>query len=157
DYRAQRYDELSFPKHAIISHVVKHDKGWWRGDYGGKRQHWFPENYVTEVDVSTCGSVVSSSTDEQHHHHHHHQVLGCASSQSPAAAQCSRGTLHLAGATVHELEPLDGGPIKYAFKIVDNHKAMAFQVGVTIRKPENTQWEPRTRVLPRGGLSHSRS
>ena len=25
-------------------------EGWWRGDYGGKKQHYFPANYVTEID-----------------------------------------------------------------------------------------------------------
>lgn len=34
DYRAQREDELSFCKHAIITNVIKLDGGWWRGDYG---------------------------------------------------------------------------------------------------------------------------
>lgn len=28
----------------------KQDGGWWRGDYGGKRQHWFPSNYVEEIE-----------------------------------------------------------------------------------------------------------
>ncbi|XP_023227625.1 1-phosphatidylinositol 4,5-bisphosphate phosphodiesterase gamma-1-like [Centruroides sculpturatus] len=48
DYRAQREDELSFCKHAIITNVVKQDGGWWRGDYGGKKHYWFPANYVEE-------------------------------------------------------------------------------------------------------------
>lgn len=59
DYRAQRDDELSFCKHAIISNVNKQDGGWWRGDYGGKIQHWFPSNYVEETkpeDSSDDGS-----------------------------------------------------------------------------------------------------
>ncbi|CAG0899970.1 unnamed protein product [Darwinula stevensoni] len=50
DYRAQREDELSFCKHAIISNVNKRDGGWWQGDYGGKKQHYFPANYVQEVE-----------------------------------------------------------------------------------------------------------
>ncbi|KAG1709767.1 1-phosphatidylinositol 4,5-bisphosphate phosphodiesterase gamma-1 [Nymphon striatum] len=50
DYRAQRQDELSFCKHAIITNVNKQDGGWWRGDYGGKKQHYFPSNYVEEVE-----------------------------------------------------------------------------------------------------------
>lgn len=52
DYRAQREDELSFCKHAIITNVNKEDGGWWRGDYGGKKQHWFPSNYVEEIEQS---------------------------------------------------------------------------------------------------------
>lgn len=51
DYRAQREDELSFCKHAIITNVVKQDGGWWRGDYGGKKHHWFPANFVEEWEV----------------------------------------------------------------------------------------------------------
>ncbi|XP_069674413.1 1-phosphatidylinositol 4,5-bisphosphate phosphodiesterase gamma-1 isoform X2 [Periplaneta americana] len=50
DYQARRDDELSFCKHAIISNVSKQDDGWWRGDYGGKKQHWFPSNYVEVVE-----------------------------------------------------------------------------------------------------------
>uniref|UniRef100_A0A8D0GG57 1-phosphatidylinositol 4,5-bisphosphate phosphodiesterase gamma n=1 Tax=Sphenodon punctatus TaxID=8508 RepID=A0A8D0GG57_SPHPU len=49
DYRAQREDELSFTKNAIIQNVEKQDGGWWRGDYGGKKQLWFPSNYVEEI------------------------------------------------------------------------------------------------------------
>lgn len=50
DYRAQREDELSFCKHAIITNVVKLvDGGWWRGDYGGNKQLWFPANHVIET------------------------------------------------------------------------------------------------------------
>uniref|UniRef100_A0A4W3JJ45 1-phosphatidylinositol 4,5-bisphosphate phosphodiesterase gamma n=1 Tax=Callorhinchus milii TaxID=7868 RepID=A0A4W3JJ45_CALMI len=49
DYRQQRDDELSFCKHAIIQNVDKQDGGWWKGDYGGKRQLWFPANYVEEI------------------------------------------------------------------------------------------------------------
>lgn len=51
DYRARQEDELSFCKHAIITNVDKPDEGWWRGDYGGNRQHWFPSNYVEEIVV----------------------------------------------------------------------------------------------------------
>ncbi|MEE6528309.1 hypothetical protein FKM82_030462 [Ascaphus truei] len=49
DYKAQREDELSFCKQAIIHNVDKQDGGWWRGDYGGKKQLWFPANYVEEM------------------------------------------------------------------------------------------------------------
>ncbi|XP_072904691.1 1-phosphatidylinositol 4,5-bisphosphate phosphodiesterase gamma-1-like isoform X1 [Hemitrygon akajei] len=49
DYKAQREDELSFCKQAIIHNVDKQEGGWWRGDYGGKKQLWFPANYVEEI------------------------------------------------------------------------------------------------------------
>lgn len=51
DYKAQQSDELSFCKHSIITNVVKPEgsDGWWRGDYGGKKQHYFPAIYVVEI------------------------------------------------------------------------------------------------------------
>ncbi|XP_055891169.1 1-phosphatidylinositol 4,5-bisphosphate phosphodiesterase gamma-1-like isoform X2 [Biomphalaria glabrata] len=51
DYSANRSDELSFCKDAIITNVSKQDGGWWRGDYGSKKQLWFPANYVEEIDT----------------------------------------------------------------------------------------------------------
>lgn len=50
DYVALHPDELSFCKHAVITNVDKQEGGWWRGDYGGKQQHWFPSNYVEEIE-----------------------------------------------------------------------------------------------------------
>ncbi|XP_052008417.1 1-phosphatidylinositol 4,5-bisphosphate phosphodiesterase gamma-2 [Xyrauchen texanus] len=49
DYRAMRPDELSFNKGALIHNVTKEANGWWKGDYGGKLQQYFPSNYVEEV------------------------------------------------------------------------------------------------------------
>uniref|UniRef100_A0A3B3ZUN7 1-phosphatidylinositol 4,5-bisphosphate phosphodiesterase gamma n=1 Tax=Periophthalmus magnuspinnatus TaxID=409849 RepID=A0A3B3ZUN7_9GOBI len=49
EYKAQRDDELSFPKNAIINNVDKQEGGWWKGDCGGKKQMWFPANYVEEI------------------------------------------------------------------------------------------------------------
>ncbi|XP_062501636.1 1-phosphatidylinositol 4,5-bisphosphate phosphodiesterase gamma-1-like isoform X2 [Corticium candelabrum] len=68
DYRAQRADELSFCKHALIINVEKHDGGWWKGDYNGMSQRWFPSNYVEEVEMeaakeSPLGSVQQGSVD----------------------------------------------------------------------------------------------
>uniref|UniRef100_H2ZL30 Phosphoinositide phospholipase C n=1 Tax=Ciona savignyi TaxID=51511 RepID=H2ZL30_CIOSA len=62
DYHAAREDELTFCKHAIISNVVKQDGGWWRGDYGGKVEMWFPSNYVEEMD-SSCREGSTNSDD----------------------------------------------------------------------------------------------
>lgn len=52
DYRAQQADELSFCKHAIITNVTipEPNQDWWRGDYGGMKQLFFPANYVVEID-----------------------------------------------------------------------------------------------------------
>lgn len=50
DYKAQHDDELSFCKHAIITNVdKKNSELWWRGDYGGKMQQYFPANYTQEL------------------------------------------------------------------------------------------------------------
>ncbi|XP_067090255.1 1-phosphatidylinositol 4,5-bisphosphate phosphodiesterase gamma-2 [Osmerus mordax] len=49
DYRAMRPDELVFCKGALIHNVSKDNDGWWKGDYGGKLQLFFPANYVEEV------------------------------------------------------------------------------------------------------------
>ncbi|XP_075229352.1 small wing phospholipase C gamma 1 isoform X2 [Lycorma delicatula] len=50
DYKARHEDELSFCKHAVIINVIKQDGGWWKGDYGGKKQQWFPSSYVEEIE-----------------------------------------------------------------------------------------------------------
>ncbi|XP_023013479.2 small wing phospholipase C gamma 1 [Leptinotarsa decemlineata] len=62
DYRSDREDELSFCKHAIITNVNKNtdSKGWWKGDYGGLRQHYFPQNYVREISKSETQEIGES-------------------------------------------------------------------------------------------------
>lgn len=60
DYKANKEDELSFRKNSIISNVTKEDVGWWKGDYGGKKQHWFPVNYVESIDGSSAEEVCFS-------------------------------------------------------------------------------------------------
>lgn len=52
-YTANIQDELTFPKHAIIQNVNKVEKEWWKGDYGGQRQHWFPANHVEEIPLNS--------------------------------------------------------------------------------------------------------
>ncbi|XP_023570577.1 1-phosphatidylinositol 4,5-bisphosphate phosphodiesterase gamma-1 isoform X1 [Octodon degus] len=61
DYKAQREDELTFTKSAIIQNVEKQEGGWWRGDYGGKKQLWFPSNYVEEM-----GSPAALEPEREH-------------------------------------------------------------------------------------------
>lgn len=53
DYVAKQRDELSFCKHAIITNVCKNtdSPGWWKGDYGGARQLYFPQNFVEEIEI----------------------------------------------------------------------------------------------------------
>uniref|UniRef100_A0AAY5JZI8 Phosphoinositide phospholipase C n=1 Tax=Esox lucius TaxID=8010 RepID=A0AAY5JZI8_ESOLU len=87
DYRAMRPDELSFCKGALIHNVSKESDGWWKGDYGGKVQQFFPANYVEEctacmsqvmednplgdmckgiVDISKCNVVRSAKNGKSH-------------------------------------------------------------------------------------------
>uniref|UniRef100_A0A8C2BDR9 Phosphoinositide phospholipase C n=1 Tax=Cyprinus carpio TaxID=7962 RepID=A0A8C2BDR9_CYPCA len=56
DYRAMRSDELTFYKGTLIHNVTKEANGWWKGDYGGKLQRYFPSNYVEEVAETSEGN-----------------------------------------------------------------------------------------------------
>lgn len=68
DYKARNDDELSFCKHAIITNVRKKDNElWWTGDYGGKKQHYFPANYVQEIEANTDGLSDDSSSESFSH------------------------------------------------------------------------------------------
>ena len=40
NYEPKRTDELNLVKDCVVTNVVKHDKDWWRGDCGNKRQYW---------------------------------------------------------------------------------------------------------------------
>ena len=63
EYVAKRSDELSFPRGALITNVSiqKPDGGWWRGDYAGKKSHWFPANYTQLEERSEPGHDNSDS------------------------------------------------------------------------------------------------
>ena len=50
---------MTLVKHAIITNVNPQNGGWWRGDYGGKKQHWFPANYVEQIDQQESQGDVS--------------------------------------------------------------------------------------------------
>ncbi|KAF6714554.1 1-phosphatidylinositol 4,5-bisphosphate phosphodiesterase gamma-1 [Oryzias melastigma] len=63
EYKAQRDDELSFTKDTIISNVDKQEGGWWKGDYGGKKQFWFPANYVEEISPSAAEPDITDMTE----------------------------------------------------------------------------------------------
>ena len=54
-FTGQNKDELSFPAGVEITNVIEHQqtKGWFQGDFGGKVNLWFPENYVRKFDAST--------------------------------------------------------------------------------------------------------
>uniref|UniRef100_A0A8C1CGM2 Phosphoinositide phospholipase C n=1 Tax=Cyprinus carpio carpio TaxID=630221 RepID=A0A8C1CGM2_CYPCA len=64
DYRAMRSDELTFYKGTLIHNVTKEANGWWKGDYGGKLQRYFPSNYVEEVaETSEANCQVKNITN----------------------------------------------------------------------------------------------
>ncbi|XP_071446484.1 1-phosphatidylinositol 4,5-bisphosphate phosphodiesterase gamma-1 isoform X1 [Hetaerina americana] len=84
DYQARHDDELSFCKHAIITNVSKQDGGWWRGDYGGNKQHWFPSNYVEEIEPQ------ENRTDEN-------------SADSLLLGNLQKGSLDMTGAVVERV------------------------------------------------------
>lgn len=66
DYQAKHDDELSFCKHAIITNVNKDKQGgWWRGDYGGKKQQFFPSNYVEEVEGPTSTTLAGTADRDE--------------------------------------------------------------------------------------------
>ena len=62
-YKAQKADELTFPRHAIIQNVNKVEEDWWKGDYGGSREQWFPANYVEEIQPDSIDEGVCLLTD----------------------------------------------------------------------------------------------
>lgn len=64
DYKANRDDELSFCKHAIITNVKKVQQMWWVGDYGGKKQLYFPANYVVDVPTDTASGSARRSNNQ---------------------------------------------------------------------------------------------
>ena len=66
EYKARRDDELSFPSGALITNVSiqKPDAGWWRGDYGGKRCHWFPANFTQLEEISGSDGAMNRSDNE---------------------------------------------------------------------------------------------
>uniref|UniRef100_A0A671MFR7 Phosphoinositide phospholipase C n=1 Tax=Sinocyclocheilus anshuiensis TaxID=1608454 RepID=A0A671MFR7_9TELE len=64
DYRAMRPDELTFYKGTLIHNVTKEANGWWKGDYGGKLQQYFPSNYVEEVANASEADVLFQGDEE---------------------------------------------------------------------------------------------
>ncbi|XP_026461252.1 1-phosphatidylinositol 4,5-bisphosphate phosphodiesterase gamma-1-like [Ctenocephalides felis] len=140
DYRASREDELSFCKHAIISNVCKPDAGWWRGDYGGRKQLWFPSNYVEEI---TCSSVVGQGG--QGGPGGHGSEDESETSDQLLLGSLQKGSLDLTGAVV-ELSALTipvpvGGPqnigqgqrVEWLLRVQTPEQCSAFEAGVGSR------------------------
>ncbi|XP_017120555.1 1-phosphatidylinositol 4,5-bisphosphate phosphodiesterase gamma-1 [Drosophila elegans] len=66
-YKANKPDELSFPKHAIITNVQRDNSMWWIGDYGGMIKKHLPANYVKVIDSATedYSSLNEEGTDSR--------------------------------------------------------------------------------------------
>lgn len=63
-YQAKRPDELSFTKGALIHNVSKEVDGWWKGDYGGRLQLFFPANYVEEISNSAQAEAKAQEMED---------------------------------------------------------------------------------------------
>ncbi|XP_076340209.1 small wing phospholipase C gamma 1 isoform X2 [Tachypleus tridentatus] len=107
DYRAQQEGELSFCKHAIITNVVKQEGGWWQGDYGGKKQHWFPANFVQELETQ-------ENSDE-------------SSGEAMPLGNLQKGSIDIVGCTVDILQSRGR---EFVFRIVSPSQlsAVAFEM-----------------------------
>lgn len=118
DYKAQQDDELSFCKHAIITNVDKKGASmWWSGDYGGKKQHYFPANYVVEI----CNPDLEN--DEN-------------SSECLMLGSLQKGSLDLRGAVVEVVPGQIPGQI---LRIQNPFMQNAFQIGMSSRE-EAIEW-----------------
>nr|XP_014275178.1 1-phosphatidylinositol 4,5-bisphosphate phosphodiesterase gamma-1 [Halyomorpha halys]XP_014275179.1 1-phosphatidylinositol 4,5-bisphosphate phosphodiesterase gamma-1 [Halyomorpha halys]XP_024215637.1 1-phosphatidylinositol 4,5-bisphosphate phosphodiesterase gamma-1 [Halyomorpha halys] len=109
DYQARQDDELSFCKHAIITNVSKQDGGWWKGDYGGKRQQWFPSNYVEEIEPQ--------------------QERDDSSSDSMLLGNLQKGSLDVMGAVVEVAQGVGQG-LNWILRIQNPNMCTAFEVAV---------------------------
>nr|XP_027200058.1 1-phosphatidylinositol 4,5-bisphosphate phosphodiesterase gamma-2-like [Dermatophagoides pteronyssinus] len=107
DYQAQRFDELSFCKHAIITNVLKHESGWWRGDYGGKKQHWFPANFVQEI--VQCNNLVD----------HQRPTSLTINDDNGNYQPITKGSIHLIGANITSIsqQQQQESPVSNYFRI----------------------------------------
>ncbi|XP_013179186.1 PREDICTED: 1-phosphatidylinositol 4,5-bisphosphate phosphodiesterase gamma-1 isoform X2 [Papilio xuthus] len=117
DYHARQEDELSFCKHAIITNVDKPDEGWWRGDYGGKRQHWFPANYVEEVDVP-----------------HLTDIAGCLDNENAALGSLQQGVVDVLGAIVELVVGEEGGAARWLVRIQSPTMCAPFDMAAPTRE-----------------------
>jgi phosphatidylinositol phospholipase C gamma-1 len=119
DYTAARDDELSFPKHAIITNVMKQDEQWWRGDYGGKIKYWFPANFVQEItSTAAAGTNGSSSGENGTSSHDESGPLGNLQKGSIDIINCSvvaiPSTVHHKEHVFRIISPNQSGPIDIA-------------------------------------------
>lgn len=112
DYKARREDELTLVKHAIITNVHKQEGGWWRGDYGGKKQHWFPANYVEEIE----------SQDSQ-----------LDTPDSLMLGHLQKGSLDITGAVV-EIAVADRPGLEWSIKIQNPNMCSIFEAAISSKE-----------------------
>lgn len=116
DYKAQHDDELSFCKHAIITNVdKKNNQLWWTGDIGGKRQHYFPANYVQEIS------------------NHDGLEGGEESSSDSLLGNLQKGSIDVNGAVV-EMAVLPGGEVEWFLRIHNPSMQNIFEVGAQTKE-----------------------
>ncbi|CAH4038538.1 1-phosphatidylinositol 4,5-bisphosphate phosphodiesterase gamma-1 [Pieris brassicae] len=116
DYRARQDDELSFCKHAIITNVDKPDEGWWRGDYGGKKHHWFPANYVQEIEVP------------------HMPNIACLENESAALGALQKGVVDVLGAVVELVVGEESGSARWIVRIQSPSMCAPFDMAAPTRE-----------------------
>ncbi|KAG7210373.1 hypothetical protein KM043_011907 [Ampulex compressa] len=117
DYKARMDDELTLVKHAIITNVNRQSGGWWQGDYGGKKQHWFPANYVEEID---------------------HQDNQTDSADSMMLGSLQKGSLDIMGAVV-ELTVGQRSGLEWVLRIQNPSMCSVFEVA-TPSKETALEW-----------------
>ncbi|CAG9767976.1 unnamed protein product [Ceutorhynchus assimilis] len=112
DYRAQQPDELSFCRHAIITNVTKppDSSDWWRGDYGGAKQLYFPATYVEELERSATNVEEEGANDS---------VI--------------QGSLDMKGAVVELLHNPERPGLEWLIRITPSTALIAFDVAVQSR------------------------
>ncbi|GFU38931.1 1-phosphatidylinositol 4,5-bisphosphate phosphodiesterase gamma-1 [Nephila pilipes] len=137
DYRAQRVDELSFCKHAIITNVVKENGGWWKGDYGGKKQHWFPANYVEEIEPQ-------ENSDEN-------------SVEAMPLGNLQKGSIDIVNCTV-DITSITNRGKEFVFRIVSPRQVTPIEIAAASRE-EMMEWVQKIRETAQSAndmLQHSK-
>ncbi|XP_057336190.1 1-phosphatidylinositol 4,5-bisphosphate phosphodiesterase gamma-1 [Microplitis mediator] len=127
DYKARRDDELTLVKHAIITNVHKQDGGWWRGDYGGKKQHWFPANYVEEIESQDNNNFIDIDNNNQ------------SGDTSKILGNLQKGSLDITGIVVDIAVNNDRPGLEWSIKIQNQNMCTVFEAA-TISKEIALEW-----------------
>ncbi|XP_054720768.1 1-phosphatidylinositol 4,5-bisphosphate phosphodiesterase gamma-1-like [Uloborus diversus] len=137
EYHAQSRCELSFPKHAVITNVSKEDGGWWKGDFRGKKQHFFPSIYVEEIElIEICEENASEA-----------MPLG----------DLQKGSIDIVNCTVDSLPSASLEDQFYVFRISSPHR-IPIEIAAT-SEDEMREWTQKIRETSQSAndmLQHSR-